>query len=78
VIYIAPVKAVPIARGLPAIAVMLEEVSPQITEPIFFAQALSSCGRPTASMTPPKLTLLTFGSDYTFDLLNQWAGAHEE
>ena len=77
-ISVVPVKAVPIARGLPAIAVMLEEASPQKVEPIFFAQSLSSCGSPTANMTPLKLTLLTIGSDTTFDLSNQPGGANEE
>lgn len=77
-ISVVPVKAVPIARGLPAIAVMLEEASPQKAEPIFFAQSLSSCGGPTASVTPLKRTFLTIGSDYTFDLSNQSWGANEE
>ena len=75
-ISVVPVKAVPIARGLPAIAVMLEEASPQKAEPIFFAQSLSSCGSPTASMTPLKLTLLTIGADDTFDLSKQSGGAN--
>ena len=77
-ISVVPVRAVPIARGLPAIAVMLEEASPQKAEPIFFAQSLSSCGSPTASMTPLKLTLLTIGADDTFDLSKQSGGANEE
>jgi hypothetical protein len=71
-----PVKAVPIARGLPAIAVMLEEGSPQKAKPIFFAQSLSSCGSPTASMTALKLTPLTIGSDTMFELLS--GGTNEE
>lgn len=77
-IFVVPVKAVPIARGLPAIAVMLEEASPQKVEPIFFAQSLSSCGSPTASMTPLKLTLLSIGADITFDRSNRSGGANEE
>ena len=77
-ICVVPVKAVPIARGLPAIAVMLEETSPPKAEPIFFAQSLSSCGSPAARMNPLKLTLLTIGSDHTFDLSNQWGARVEE
>jgi hypothetical protein len=77
-ISVVPIKAVPIARGLPAIAVMLEEASPQKVEPIFFAQSLSSCGSPTASMTLLKLTLLTIGADDTFDLPNQPGSTNEE
>ena len=76
-ISIAPVQAVPIARGLPVIAVMLEEASPQKAEPIFFAQPLSNCG-PTASEMAPKLTLLTIGSDTTFEVPHQPVGANEE
>ena len=77
-IFVVPAEAVPIARGLPAIAVMLEEASPQKVEPIFFAQSLSSCGSPTASMTPLKLTLLSIGADITFDRSNRSGGANEE
>ena len=73
-ISVVPVKAVPIARGLPALAVMLEEASPQKAEPIFFAQSLSSCGSPTASMTGLKLTLLTIGADTTFEFPKQPGG----
>jgi hypothetical protein len=75
-ISVVPVKAVPIARGLPIIAAMLEEGSPQKAEPIFFAQSFSSCGSATARMTELKLTLLTIGSDTTFEL--PIGGAHEE
>jgi hypothetical protein len=70
-ISVVPAKAVPIARGLPAIAVMLEETSPQKAEPIFFAQSPSSCGSPTESMTALKLTLLTIGSGAALELPNQ-------
>ena len=71
-----PVKAVPIARGLPAIAVMLEEASPQKAEPIFFAQSLSSCGSPTTGMNPLKLTLLAIGADNPLDFSNQAGSAN--
>ena len=67
-ISVVPVKAVPIARGLPALGVMLEEASPQKAEPIFIAQSVSNCGSPTTSMNPLKLTLLAIGADDTFDL----------
>ena len=77
-ISVVPVQAVPIARGLPVIAVMLEEASQQKAEPIFFAQSLSSCGGSTASMTGVKLTLLTIGADTTFEFPNQPVGANEE
>ena len=71
-----PVKAVPIARGLPAIAVMLEETSPQKAEPISFAQSGFKCGSLTTSINPLKLTLLTIGADDTFDLSNQSGGTN--
>ena len=77
-IAIVPVKAVPIARGLPALAVMLEEASPQKAEPIFFAQSLSSCGNPTGDATATKLTLLTLGADTTFELLSEPERANEK
>ena len=51
-ISVVPVKAVPIARGLPAIAVMLEEASPQKAEPIFFAQSLSKLRQPNHKHKP--------------------------
>ena len=73
-ISVVPVQAVPIARGLPVIAVMLEEASQQKAEPIFFAQSVSSCGSPTASMTGLKLTLLTIGADTTFEFPKQPGG----
>ena len=74
-ISVVPVKAVPIARGLPAIAMMLEEASPQKAEPIFIAQSHSKCGSPTASINPLKLTLLAIGADDTFDLSSGGANA---
>ena len=75
-ISVVPVKAVPIARGLPALARMLEEAPPQNAEPIFFAQSISECGSPTTSINLPKLTLLALGADDTFDLSNRSGGAN--
>jgi hypothetical protein len=65
---VVPVKAVPIARGLPALGMMLEKASPQNAEPIFIAQSDSKCDSPTTSINPFKLTLLAIGADDTFDL----------
>lgn len=75
-ISVVPVKAVPIARGLPALARMLEEVPPQNAEPIFIAQSDSKCGSPTISINLPKLTLLAIGADDTFDLSKRSGGAN--
>ena len=74
-ISVAPVKAVPIARGLPALAVMREEASPQKAEPIFIAQSVSVCGSQTTSINPLKLTLVATGADDMFDLSNRSGGA---
>lgn len=75
-ISVVPVKAVPIARGLPALARMLEEAPPQNAEPIFIAQSDSKCGSATISINPLKLTLLAIGADDTFDLSKRSGGAN--
>lgn len=67
-IFVVPAEAVPIARGLPALGMMLEKASPQNAEPIFIAQSDSKCDSPTTSINPFKLTLLAIGADDTFDL----------
>ena len=72
---IVPVKAVPIARGLPALGMMLENTSPQNAEPIFIAQSDSKCGSPTTSINPLKLSLLAIGADDTFDFRSGGANA---
>ena len=74
---IVPVKAVPIARGLPALGMMLEKTSPQNAEPIFIAQSDSKCGSPTTSINPLKLSLLAIGADDTFDLSGREAQMQE-
>ena len=71
-----PVKAVPISRGLPAIAVMLAKASLQNAEPISFAEPLSECDSSAAGTNLPRLTLLTIGADDTFDLSNRSGGAN--
>ena len=63
-----PGKAVPIARGLPALAVMLEEASSQKSEPISY----SKC---SGAVDLPKLVLLTTSADDRFDLSNRSGGA---
>ena len=75
-ISVAPAKAVPIARGLSALAMMLEETSPQKAEPIPTALSLSSCGSPTTNIAIPKLTLLTVGANDAFDLSSRSGGAN--
>ena len=75
-ISVAPAKAVPIARGLSALAMMLEETSPQKAEPIPTALSLSSYASPTTNTDLHKLTLLTIGADDAFDLSSQSGGAN--
>ena len=70
-ISVVPAKAVPIARGLSALSVIIEQASPQKAEPISFAQSLRECGNPTTVTTLSKLALLTIDPDDAFDLSKQ-------
>ena len=53
-----PVRAMPIARGLPELARMIETTS-QIAEPISLIGSVSRCGSETLKINAIRLALLT-------------------